>query len=183
MADFASVLWGVSLFGTEHFVTHSLTSVMAVSQEELNLPNSWRCLTHFCPTPKPERPSFTPNRITWGIPGRWPASPSASWGRPEFEPGFLPVWWVVLPSPHGSCASLGSVVCLSEALTPTRWEEESLLQIKLSVVTWWDLLPVVRRMHPGDRGGDNSPSLQSQQMRPQEMFQESQAEIPDTEAV
>jgi hypothetical protein len=35
----------------------------------------------------------------------------------------------------------------------------------------------------GNKGGDKSPSLQSQQTSPQEMLQESQAEIWDTEAV
>jgi hypothetical protein len=44
------------------------------------------------------------------------------------------------------------------------------LQIKLSIGTWWDLL-VVQGMHSDDKGGDNSPSLQSQ-MSIQEMLQE-----------
>jgi hypothetical protein len=33
-----------------------------------------------------------------------------------------------------------------------------LLRIKLSVGTWWDLLPEVWGIHLGDKGGDNSPS-------------------------
>jgi hypothetical protein len=54
--------------------------------------------------------------------------------------------------------SLSGFRCASETLTQTCWEHESPLRIKLSVGTWWDLLPVVWGMHPGDKGGDNSPS-------------------------
>jgi hypothetical protein len=38
----------------------------------------------------------------------WSDSPSTSWGRPEFEPGFLQVWWV--GSQVGSLAFPGSFV-------------------------------------------------------------------------
>jgi hypothetical protein len=37
-------------------------------------------------------------------------------------------------------------------------------------------------MHPGDKGGDNSPSPQSQIMSPQEMLQSLLAEIRVSEA-
>jgi hypothetical protein len=40
------------------------------------------------------------------------------------------------------------------------------LWIKLSVGAWWDLLPAVWGMHPGDKGGDKSPSPQSHQWAP-----------------
>jgi hypothetical protein len=56
------------------------------------------------------------------------------------------------------------------------------LQIKLSVGTWWELLPMVWGIHPDNKGGYKSPSLQSW-VSPQEMLWESQAEIWDTEAV
>jgi hypothetical protein len=50
--DDASVLLLVSFFGTEFFVIHSLTSVVAISQEKVKPPtNAQRCLTHFHPTP------------------------------------------------------------------------------------------------------------------------------------
>jgi hypothetical protein len=70
-----------------------------------------------------------------------------------------------------------------KAFTPTLWEGESLLWIKLSIAAWWDLLLVVQEKHPGEKGDDKSPLPQSQQTSPQEILQESQAEIWDTEAV
>jgi hypothetical protein len=48
--------------------------------------------------PEPERHNFTPKRVLLGCLWSWSDSPSASRGRPEFEPGFLPVWWVGLPN-------------------------------------------------------------------------------------
>jgi hypothetical protein len=62
-------------------------------------------------------------------------------------------------------------------------EDESLLQIKLFVGAWQDLLLEVQGMHLGDKRGDKSPSPQSGQTSPQEMLWESQAEKWDTEAV
>jgi hypothetical protein len=38
----------------------------------------------------------------------WSYAPSASWGRPEFEHGFLPVWWAGLP---GWFLSLSRFLC------------------------------------------------------------------------
>jgi hypothetical protein len=55
---------------------------------------------------------------------RWSSSHSAFWGKPEFEPEFLPVWWAVLPSPHW-LLHLTGFCCASEAPTPTLWEDES----------------------------------------------------------
>jgi hypothetical protein len=53
---------------------------------------------------------------------------------------------------------------------PNLLGEQMLLHIEVSVGAWWDL-PAIQGMHPGDKGGDNSPSPQSQ-MSPQEMLWE-----------
>jgi hypothetical protein len=79
--------------------------------------------------------------------GKWSISPPASWARPEFEPGILPVWQAVLPSPH-CFLHLTRFHCAWEAITPNRWEDESLLWIKLSIGSWWDLLLIVHRTNP-----------------------------------
>jgi hypothetical protein len=89
------------------------------------------------------------------VSGRWSDSPSASWSRSEFKPGFLPARRAVFLSWF---LCLSGVLCTSKALSPTRWENEFPLWFKLSIGTWWDLLPVVWGMYPGDKGGDNSPS-------------------------
>jgi hypothetical protein len=68
--------------------------------------------------------------------GRWSLSPSASRGRPEYKPRFLPVWWVVLPSPCWFLC-LTRFYCAAEALIPTHWEEECPIQIKLSIGAYW----------------------------------------------
>jgi hypothetical protein len=73
-----------------------------------------------------------------------------------------PLRWLV-PAPHRAPLSI-------RGPRPDLQEDESLLQIKLSVGAWWDLLLVVQGMHPGGKGGDKSPSPQSQ-MSPQEMWQ------------
>jgi hypothetical protein len=72
---------------------------------------------------------------------------------------------VLAPAPHW-------FHCVSEALTPTHQEEESLSTSNRPLVpgrisSWqsWG-------MHHGDKGGDNSPSAQSQIMSPQEMLWE-----------
>jgi hypothetical protein len=46
MVDDASILLWVSLFGIEFFVTHPLTSVVAISQEKLNPPPILRGVLH-----------------------------------------------------------------------------------------------------------------------------------------
>jgi hypothetical protein len=74
----------------------------------------------------------------------------------EFETGFLPAWRAMLLDWF---LHLSGFCCASEALPPTRWDDESTLQIKLSVGAWWDLLPAPWGMHPDDKGGDNSPSF------------------------
>jgi hypothetical protein len=63
------------------------------------------------PLPEPERHSFTPKGSYYGVFGSWLDYPSVSWGRPEFEPGFLPVWWVGLP---GWFLSLSGFLCAPE---------------------------------------------------------------------
>jgi hypothetical protein len=65
----------------------------------------------------------------------------------------------LVPAPH-------RVPCASEAFTPDSLGGWIPLQIKLSLDTWSDLLPVVWEMHPGDKGGDKSPCLQSWQRAP-----------------
>jgi hypothetical protein len=61
------------------------------------------------PLPEPERYGFTPKKGITQVPCEsWSDSSSASWGSPEFEPGFLPVWWV--SSQVGSWAFPGSFV-------------------------------------------------------------------------
>jgi hypothetical protein len=113
-----------------------------------------------------------PKRWLLGCPiKRWSGSPSVSWDRHEFEPRFLPIWWAVLPSPHWFLHLTG-FCCASEALTPTRWEEESpsgssCLLAPGGISSWqsWG-------MHPGDKRDDNSPSPQSWVTSPQEMWQE-----------
>jgi hypothetical protein len=68
----------------------------------------------------------------------------------------------------GSCASLGSVMHLRPPLQPS-----GRMTLHLDQAAWWDLLLVVwGGMHPGDKGGDNPPSLQSQITSPQEVLQE-----------
>jgi hypothetical protein len=77
MVNDASVLLGVSLFGTEFFVITPLTSVVAISQEKLNLPNSWGCLTHFHiaqhfrPTPWTLETQLHPKRQLQAVSGSW----------------------------------------------------------------------------------------------------------------
>jgi hypothetical protein len=46
MVDDASVLLGVSPFGTEFFVIHPLISVMTISQEKLKPPLTLRGVLH-----------------------------------------------------------------------------------------------------------------------------------------
>jgi hypothetical protein len=92
--------------------------------------NSQRCLTHFYIshyfhlTPWTWETGLHTKRWLLAVSGMLLVSPSVSWSRPEFEPGFLPVWWVVFPS---LCwfQCLTVFCCASEALTPTHWEEES----------------------------------------------------------
>jgi hypothetical protein len=103
--------------------------------------------------------------------GRWSGSPSASWGRSEFEPRFLPVWWVVLPSPHWFL-SLTGFHCATETLTPTPQEDESPSRSSCPLVPGRISSWQSRGRHPGDKGGDNSPSLCSQVISPQEMLLE-----------
>jgi hypothetical protein len=69
----------------------------------------------------------------------------------------LPCWFMCLTGFH----------CVSEAFTLTPWEEESPTRSSCPLVpggisSWrsWGT-------HPGDKGGDNSPSPQSQIKRPQ----------------
>jgi hypothetical protein len=105
MVNDASVLLWVSSFGTEFFVIHPLTCDYFLGKAQAPV-NSQRCLTHFhiaqyfCTTPWTWETWLHPKRSLLAVSGRWSVSPSTSWGRPEFEPGFLPVWWVVLPAPH-----------------------------------------------------------------------------------
>jgi hypothetical protein len=107
-----------------------------------NLPNSGGVLHTFALLPKPNRSSFTPGRVIWGSLGgdQSPLLPLKT--RPIIQTqvlisltGGAPLLSLV-PAPHG-------FHCSSEGFTLTHWENECLLRIKLSVDTWWDLLPVV----------------------------------------
>jgi hypothetical protein len=60
MVDDASVILWVCLCGTECFVIHSLTSIVAISQEKLEPPWTLRGVLHsFAVLPEPEKHSFT----------------------------------------------------------------------------------------------------------------------------
>jgi hypothetical protein len=72
--------------------------------------NSQGCLTHFCPAPWTWETWFYPKRWLLVVSRRWSVSSSASWGRPEFELGFLPVWQAVLPFLHCFLCLMGSIV-------------------------------------------------------------------------
>jgi hypothetical protein len=77
----------------------------------------------------------------------------------------------VLPSPHWFLHPTG-FHCASEALTLTHQEEESPSRSSCplapgGISSWW-----FRGMHTSDKGGDNSPSPQSQITSHQEMLQE-----------
>jgi hypothetical protein len=75
-------------------IPHSLCSWTASQARTFTHSNTAQYL---CPTPWETR--FHPKRRLLGcLTGCWLDSLSASWGRPEFEPGFLPVWWAPLPS-------------------------------------------------------------------------------------
>jgi hypothetical protein len=97
--------------------------------------------------------------------GRWSTSPSASWGRPEFEPRFLRIWWAVLLSLHWFLHLTG-FCCASKALTPTCQEDDSpsgsSCMLAPGGITSWQS----GGMLPDDKGCDNSPSLQYQIMSP-----------------
>jgi hypothetical protein len=128
------------------------------------------CITqYFCPTPQTWETRLHPKRWLLVVSGRWSIFPSVSWGRPEFEPRFLSVWWAVLqklvPVPHWV------LLCIwgPHPNSPGGWIP---LWIKLSIGTWWDLLQVVQGMHPSDKGGDNLPYPQSQQTSPHKMLWE-----------
>jgi hypothetical protein len=54
------------------------------------------------------------------------------------------------------------------------------LWIKLSIGTWWDLLLAIQGDTSDDKGGDNSPSLQSWITSPQESCRSLLAEIWDS---
>jgi hypothetical protein len=123
---------------------------------------------YFHPTPWTWESWFHPQRWLVGVSRSSSVFPSISWGRSEFEPRFLAVWWVELPllapTPH-------PVPLCIWALTKTYWEDESLLWIKLSIGVWWDLLPVVCGTHPGDKGGEKkSQSLQYWQCTPKKCY-------------
>jgi hypothetical protein len=121
------------------------------------------------PLPEPQKHGFTPKMVVTRM-SHWEVirSTSVSWGRPDFEPGFLPVQWMYSPSLPGSCTSLGSVVHL-RPLTLIRWEDESPSGSNCPLapggISSWQS----RGTHPSDKGGDNSPSPQSW-MSPQEML-------------
>jgi hypothetical protein len=151
MVDNASVLLWVFLFGTK-FVTYPLTLVVAISQEKLNLPNTQSCLTHCCPLPKPERPSFFSVRVTWGSLGgdHSPLLPPKAGLNSNL--GSYQSDEQCSPPLTGCCASPGSLYIWT--FTPTHWEDEPLLQIKLSVGACSDLLLVVWRLHPSNKGGE-----------------------------
>jgi hypothetical protein len=79
--------------------------------------------------PEPERYSFTPKKGITQVPFEsWSDSPTASWGRPEFERqfqiAFLPIWWAGLPgwfpSPSGFLWTTGTHLLgfLGERLPP-----------------------------------------------------------------
>jgi hypothetical protein len=74
----------------------------------------------------------------------WSVSPSASWGRPEFEPGFLPLWWVGFP---GWFPSLSIILCATSACQ----ERGSLPQINM---VWWHLAGAVIPLGQGCWGSD-----------------------------
>jgi hypothetical protein len=132
-------------------------------------------LTQHCTSillPEPERHGFTHKKVVTRVfHWRWSRSPSASFDRPEFEPRFLPVWWAVLPSPHWFLHLTG-FSCASETLTLTCWEDEFLSGSSCPLVPGGISSWHSGGMHPGDRGGDNSPSPQSQITSPQEMLWE-----------
>jgi hypothetical protein len=104
---------------------------------------------YFHPAPYTRETWFHPNRQLLVVSGRWSDSPSAFWGRPEFEPGFLPVQRAVFLNWF---LSLSGFLCAADAFALTHWKDKSFLGIKLSIGTWWDLLPVVLGMHPGAKG-------------------------------
>jgi hypothetical protein len=72
--------------------------------------------------------------------------PFASWGRPEFEAGFLSVWWAIIPSPCWFLCLTG-FHCAFEALTPACQEEESPSGSSCltsgGIYSWWS-----GEMHP-----------------------------------
>jgi hypothetical protein len=99
----------------------------------------------------------------------WSDSTSASWGRPEFKPWLLPVWWAALsslvPVSH-------QVLLCSEDITPTHHEDKSHLWNKLSVGPMWgQLLLVVREMCPCNKEGEKTTTFLIPMSR-QEMLRE-----------
>jgi hypothetical protein len=138
---------------------------------------------YFHPTPQTSETRFHPKRrLLECLIGRWSISPSASWGRPEFELRFLPVWWAVLPSPHWFLCLTG-FCCASEAFPPTHREDESLLWIKLSIAPGGISSQLSGGTHPGGKRGDISLCPHNPGQAPKKCCGRLLAEIQDTEAV
>jgi hypothetical protein len=92
------------------------------------------------------------------VPGKWSVSRSASWGRPEFEPGFFTVSWALLPSPRWSLGFTGSIV----HQRPSTWLARRMNPPPDQAV-YWHLVgssPGGWGIHPSDKGGDKSLSPQ-----------------------
>jgi hypothetical protein len=131
------------------------------------------------PLPKPERHGFTG---LLPVSGRWSVSPSAFWGRPEFEPGFLPVWWAVFTSPHLFLCLTG--FCCASKTTPTCQEDESPSGSSCLLVPRGVSSQRSGDMHPGNKGGDNSPCLHNPGKRAtKKCCRKLLAEVRDTEGI
>jgi hypothetical protein len=141
-------LW-VSLFGTEFFVIHLLTSVLVISWEKLNPPNSQRCLTHFHPTPLTWETWFHPNRVIRGSLG------VISLPFCLLRQAWIRMWVItslISGAPLSSLvpASHRVPLCIRDPY-PDSSGGWILLWIILSIGTWWDLLPVVGGHNPVTR--------------------------------
>jgi hypothetical protein len=123
--------WESPIFGTEFFVIHPLTLVVAISQENLN-PLTLGGDSHTFACSLTWETWFHPRQGCSGVSRRWSVSPSASWGRSEFESRFWPVWWAVLP-PLLVLAPHWVPLCI-RGPRPDSLEDE----FKLSVGAWWD---------------------------------------------
>jgi hypothetical protein len=112
---------------------------------------------------------FHPKRQLLGcLIGSWSDTPSVSWGRPELELRFLPVWQaalpLLLPVPHWI------LLCIQGPHPDLPGGQA--LQIKLSIVTWQDHFSQ-------QQGRRKAPSPQSQQRAPKNVMGNSRHETLD----
>jgi hypothetical protein len=147
----AHFLIGSLILGEFHFL--SSVYILVISPLSDVLSSHFHILSHSTvhTTSWTWKTQFHPLIVLIGCPiERWSSSPSASWGRSELEPGFLPIWWVVDPSllvPELHCVPL----CIQGPHTELhgRWIPP---QIKLFIGAFWDLLLKFREDVPQWQG-------------------------------